>query len=84
MTTARPSTSVVAARLPDGRLLIAILDPAVPDRHSPLRYHLRNEATGGRQGPKRPNPGTPFAQASAAGEEPGEGQPGQTAIRTPR
>lgn len=49
-----PSTNVVAALLPGGRLLIAILDPQVPDRHSPLRYHLRNEAPDGRQGPKGP------------------------------
>ena len=47
-----PSTNVVAARLPDGRLLIASLDPQVPDHHSPLRYHLRHEAPQGRQGPK--------------------------------
>ena len=50
-----PSTNVVAARLPDGRLLIASLDPAVPDHHSPLRYHLRHEAPHGRQGPTGPS-----------------------------
>jgi len=47
-----PSTNVVAARRGDGRLLIASLDPQVPDHHSPLRYHLRHEAPQGRQGPK--------------------------------
>ncbi|MEU5490222.1 MULTISPECIES: hypothetical protein [Streptomyces] len=50
------STNTVAARLPDGRLLIAILDPTVPDHHSPLRHHLRAEAAHDRQGPKGPNP----------------------------
>lgn len=35
--------TVVAARLPDGRILIASLDPDVPDHHSPLRKHLRTE-----------------------------------------
>lgn len=50
------STNTVAARLPDGRLLIAILDPTVPDHHSPLRHHLRTEAAHDRQGPKGPNP----------------------------
>lgn len=79
-----PSTSVVAARLPGGRLLIAILDPHVPDHHSPLRYHLRNEAPNGRRGLRGPGSGTLFAQASTTGEDPGEGQPGQTAIRAPR
>lgn len=30
----------VAARLPDGRLLIARLDPHTPERHSPLKRAL--------------------------------------------
>jgi hypothetical protein len=37
---ALPKDTVVA-RLPDGRTLIAYLDPAVPDHHSPLRRALR-------------------------------------------
>ncbi|WP_329047136.1 hypothetical protein [Streptomyces sp. NBC_01422] len=79
-----PSTSVVAARLPGGRLLIAILDPAVPDHHSPLRHHLRNETPNSRQGLKGPGNGKLSVQASTPGEDPGEEQPGQTRIRTPR
>lgn len=81
------STNVVAARLTDGRLLIAILDPHVPDHRSPLRYHLRNEAPRGRKGPKGPGSAstvTPAVQVTDARKEPGEGQPGQTPIRTPR
>ena len=82
------STNTVAARLPDGRLLIAILDPAVPDRHSPLRHHLRNEAPEHQRGPKGPKPRTLATQltvqASTPGEDPGEGQPGQTPDRAPR
>lgn len=82
------STNVVAARLSDGRLLIAILDPTVPDHHSPLRHHLRRERPAASRGLKRPGSGSPAGvstmQVSAPRENPGEGQPGQTPDRAPR
>lgn len=53
------STNVVAALLPGGRLLIAILDPHVPDHRSPLRRHLRTERPAGQEGLEGLNPGTP-------------------------
>lgn len=63
--TGTPSTThTVAARLPGGRYLIAILDPNTTAEHSPLRRHLRTEATQAtehQQGPKGPRTGEPSA-----------------------
>lgn len=61
--TGTPSTThTVAARLPGGRYLIAILDPNTTAEHSPLRRHLRTEAahaTEDQQGPKGPGTRNP-------------------------
>ncbi|MFD9721119.1 hypothetical protein [Streptomyces sp. NPDC059076] len=36
---------IATGRLPDGRLLIAHLDPHTPERHSPLQRTLRQADT---------------------------------------
>ncbi|MFF2411873.1 hypothetical protein [Streptomyces sp. NPDC058092] len=57
--------TLVAARLPGGRLLIASLDPNVPEHHSPLRQALRTaphlqaddpRGNRGRSSPDKPPP----------------------------
>ena len=51
---------LVTAHLPDGRLLIAHLDPATPDQHSPLRQALRAHH---------------ITETPSAGGDPGESSP---------
>lgn len=56
------TTHTVTARLPGGRYLVAILDPNTTVEHSPLRRHLRTEATQAterQQGPKGPETRNP-------------------------
>ncbi|WP_406516362.1 hypothetical protein OH809_45005 (plasmid) [Streptomyces sp. NBC_00873] len=55
-----PPPHTVTVRLPGGRFLIAILDPAVPDHRSPLRRHLRTETNS--EGPKGLGSGTGTAE----------------------
>ncbi|MEV3996733.1 hypothetical protein AB0K62_13785 [Streptomyces halstedii] len=52
-----PRTTMVAVRLPGGRLLIASLDPTTPDHHSPLRHHFRAHANSSPQEPGEDQPG---------------------------
>lgn len=63
-----PGTNrTVTARLPGGRYLVAILDPNTEAEHSPLRRHLRTEATQAterRQGPKGLETGRPPADGA--------------------
>ncbi|WP_327335112.1 hypothetical protein [Streptomyces anulatus] len=59
MTETPGTTHTVTARLPGGRYLVAILDPNTEAEHSPLRRHLRTEATQAterQQGPETRNP----------------------------
>ncbi|MGW9238047.1 hypothetical protein ACWGRL_04815 [[Kitasatospora] papulosa] len=49
------STSVVTVRLPDGRYLIAHLDPTTPHQHSPLQRALTTAGINPSEGPKGPN-----------------------------
>lgn len=67
MTGTPRTTHTVTARLPGGRYLVAILDPNTPAQHSPLRRHLRTEATQateGQQGPRGPEGGEPPSSAT--------------------
>ncbi|WP_097865799.1 hypothetical protein [Streptomyces sp. rh34] len=64
------TTRTVTARLPGGRYLVAILDPDTAAQHSPLRRHLRTEATQAterRQGPKGPEAGELPADGTGPG-----------------
>ncbi|MFD4795870.1 hypothetical protein [Streptomyces anulatus] len=60
-----PGTNrTVTARLPGGRYLVAILDPNTTSQNSPLRRHIRTEATQAterQQGLKGPRTGEPSA-----------------------
>lgn len=67
MTGTLGTTHTVTARLPGGRYLVAILDPNTASENSPLRRHLRTEATQAtedQQGPKGPRTGEPPADAA--------------------
>ncbi|MFF2864521.1 hypothetical protein ACFVSX_32155 [Streptomyces rubiginosohelvolus] len=64
------TTHTVTVCLPGGRYLVAILDPNTTAERSPLRRHLRAEATQateGQQGPKGPGTGEPPADGTDPG-----------------